>query len=244
MERRFSQWEFKPEPRLSPRWSPDGKYIAALGANSEKVVLFNFATRQWTDLVTMPIGHHTWSHNGQYVYFDSTVNNDPAFYRVRISDHKLERVASLRDCDSSGESWDSGQGSHLMILSCLRATRAARKSMLSIGKCHDCRECRFMMAIPPERPAKAIWANPDVALEREMIRLLKEGRRPFNRSAATYAMQLRQHSSLTPATNSDRMCKICFSAKRNSGDQSHPQRGAQIVSPSTTRYPEEVRREI
>ena len=81
---------------FSPRWSPDGKYIAALASNSEKIVLFNFATQQWTDLVTMPIGHHTWPHNGQYLYFDSTLNNDPAFYRVRISDHKLERVASLK----------------------------------------------------------------------------------------------------------------------------------------------------
>lgn len=81
---------------FSPRWSPDGKYITALAADSDKIVLFDFATHQWTDLVTKPIGYHTWSHNGQYLYFDSTLNNDLAFYRVRISDHKLERVASLK----------------------------------------------------------------------------------------------------------------------------------------------------
>lgn len=81
---------------FSPRWSPDGKYIAALTSDSEKVVLFDFATRQWTDLVTMPIGYPTWSHSGQYLYFDSTLNDDPAFFRVRISDHKLERVTSLK----------------------------------------------------------------------------------------------------------------------------------------------------
>jgi len=81
---------------FSPRWSPDGKYIAALTADSEKIVLFDFATHQWTDLVSMPVGYHTWSHNGQYLYFDSTFKNDPAFYRLRISDHKLERVASLK----------------------------------------------------------------------------------------------------------------------------------------------------
>jgi Tol biopolymer transport system component len=81
---------------FSPRWSPDGKYIAALTSDSHKVVLFDFATRQWIDLVTMPIGYHTWSHDGQYLYFDSTFKDDPAFFRVRISDHKLERVASLK----------------------------------------------------------------------------------------------------------------------------------------------------
>jgi Tol biopolymer transport system component len=81
---------------FSPRWSPDGRYIAALTSDSEKLVLFDFATRQWTDLVTMPVGYPTWSHNGQYLYFDSTLNDDAAFFRVRISDHKLERVASLK----------------------------------------------------------------------------------------------------------------------------------------------------
>jgi Tol biopolymer transport system component len=81
---------------VSPRWSPDGRYIAAVPAGSDKIVLFDFGTHQWSDLATMPIGHPQWSHNGQYVFFDTNLNNDPAFYRVRISDHKLERMASLK----------------------------------------------------------------------------------------------------------------------------------------------------
>ena len=31
------------------------------------------------------------------MYFDSTAEGEPAFYRVQIKDHKLERVASLKD---------------------------------------------------------------------------------------------------------------------------------------------------
>ena len=31
------------------------------------------------------------------MYFDSTAGGEPAFYRVQIKDHKLERVASLKD---------------------------------------------------------------------------------------------------------------------------------------------------
>jgi Tol biopolymer transport system component/DNA-binding winged helix-turn-helix (wHTH) protein len=84
-------------PLFSPRWSPDGRYIAALTADSSKVVLFDFTTRQWTDLAAMTIvGYHSWSHNGQYLCFDSVLNDDPAFFRVRISDRKLERVANLK----------------------------------------------------------------------------------------------------------------------------------------------------
>ena len=81
---------------FSPRWSPDGKYLAAISADSEKLVLFDFATGQWIDLATMPIGCPVWSHDGKFLYFDSIFTDDPALFRVRISDRKLERVASLK----------------------------------------------------------------------------------------------------------------------------------------------------
>ena len=48
-----------------------------------------------------------WSHDGKYVYFDSAAEGEPAFYRVQIKDHKLERVASLKDVKrpTSGSLW-------------------------------------------------------------------------------------------------------------------------------------------
>src|SRR5579864_105761 len=81
---------------FSPRCSPDGKFIAALSIDSQKLVLFDRAIQQWTDLVTMPIGYPSWSHDGRYLYFDTTLTDDPALFRVRISDRKLERLASLK----------------------------------------------------------------------------------------------------------------------------------------------------
>ena len=81
---------------FSPRWSPDGRYIAAITNDSLKLVLFDQVTRKWEDLVSMPIGYPTWSHNGQYIYFDSAEDTDSAIFRMRISDHKLERVVSLK----------------------------------------------------------------------------------------------------------------------------------------------------
>jgi predicted Zn-dependent protease len=38
--------------------------------------------------------------------------------------------------------------------------------------------------------AKAIWENSETSLERPLITTLMSGRRPFNRAAAAYAMQL------------------------------------------------------
>jgi Tol biopolymer transport system component len=81
---------------FSPRWSPDGRHIAAVTNDAEKLVLFDRATQKWEDLVSMPIGYPSWSHDGQYIYFDTTLTDDPAFFRFRISDHKLERLFSLK----------------------------------------------------------------------------------------------------------------------------------------------------
>jgi len=81
---------------FSPRWSPDGRYIAAVTDDSLKLMLFDRVNQQWQELVSLPIGYPSWSHDGQYLYFDTTLTDDAAFFRVRVSDHKLERLVSLK----------------------------------------------------------------------------------------------------------------------------------------------------
>jgi Tol biopolymer transport system component len=83
------------EHLFSPRVSPDGKYIAAITTDEKTLMLFDVSAQRWAEFVRMPIGYPCWSHNGQYLYFDSIFSEDPAFYRIRISDHKLERLVGL-----------------------------------------------------------------------------------------------------------------------------------------------------
>ncbi len=85
------------ENLFSPRWSPDGRYIAALTTDSQALMLFDRTNQQWAELARLGIGFPSWSHDGQYLYFDSILTEDPAFFRVRIADHRLERIASLKD---------------------------------------------------------------------------------------------------------------------------------------------------
>ncbi len=85
------------ENLFSPRWSPDGRYIAAITTDSQTLMLFDRTNQQWTALAHMGVGFPSWSHDGQYLYFDSILTDDPAFFRVRISDRQLERITSLKD---------------------------------------------------------------------------------------------------------------------------------------------------
>jgi serine/threonine protein kinase/Tol biopolymer transport system component len=80
---------------FSPHWSPDGHYIVAMSTDNRKLLLFDFRTQQWVELARMTAAFPNWSRDGSYVYFHS-FGSDPAFYRVRISDHKLERVLGLK----------------------------------------------------------------------------------------------------------------------------------------------------
>jgi eukaryotic-like serine/threonine-protein kinase len=82
----------------SPRWSPDGRYLAALPEDSKKLVLFDFKTGKWSDWVNEPyaIGFPNWSRDGNYVYYD-TLSDHSTFRRVRIGQTRSELVVDLKD---------------------------------------------------------------------------------------------------------------------------------------------------
>jgi Tol biopolymer transport system component len=83
------------EGLYSPHWSPDGRYIGAMSSNAVKLMLFDFKSQKWTELARTTLAYPNWSRDGKYLHFFSA-GSDPALYRVRISDHKLEKIASLK----------------------------------------------------------------------------------------------------------------------------------------------------
>jgi len=56
-------------------------------------MLFDFDSQKWQDLVKGSIGYPNWSRDSKYVCFDDYYPS--AYYRVRVSDRKVEKVASL-----------------------------------------------------------------------------------------------------------------------------------------------------
>jgi eukaryotic-like serine/threonine-protein kinase len=82
---------------FSPRPSPDGRFIAAVTADSGELKLFDLASQKWLELAKLIVSWPSWSRDGKYIYFGNYVGNDSAIFRVRVSDHKIELVVALKD---------------------------------------------------------------------------------------------------------------------------------------------------
>ncbi len=80
---------------FSPRWSPDGRRLIALTAPGENLRLYDFATRKWDDLGGIRASYPEWSKDGRYIYYGDARDRSQPFYRLRLSDHKVERLADL-----------------------------------------------------------------------------------------------------------------------------------------------------
>jgi Tol biopolymer transport system component len=85
------------------RWSPDGKYIAALRAVDESLVLFDFATQHWKVIHGPVLGDTlNWSRDSKYIYGYVTADENPVIFRVDVITGTTERVASLKGIEQAG----------------------------------------------------------------------------------------------------------------------------------------------
>jgi Tol biopolymer transport system component len=82
----------------SPRWSPTGKYIAALPtALEDRLMLFDFSTQKWIKLTPF-VNYPSWSRDGKYLYYQDWSNtNDVQIVRMRVDDHNIEKIVDLKN---------------------------------------------------------------------------------------------------------------------------------------------------
>jgi serine/threonine protein kinase/Tol biopolymer transport system component len=87
-----------------PRWSRDGRYVAAYGWYPDELnlMLFDFQTQKWEELAEGVVGFDNWSKDGNYVYYWSPNALAEGVFRVGIRDRKVERVVSLTEIQSTG----------------------------------------------------------------------------------------------------------------------------------------------
>jgi Tol biopolymer transport system component/DNA-binding winged helix-turn-helix (wHTH) protein len=86
----------------SPRWSPDGRYIAGLPLKTDNLSIFDLKTQQWRDLLHKgQNGFPSWSKDGQSIYFLQYADNIGVF-RISLSGGEERRIVDLKDSRYTG----------------------------------------------------------------------------------------------------------------------------------------------
>ncbi len=86
------------EGLFSPRWSPDGRYVAAISPDNTTLMLYDFETQKWSTWLKESAGtvsYPVWSGDSQYLYFDDLVNDAEAIRRVKVGGSAPEEVFVL-----------------------------------------------------------------------------------------------------------------------------------------------------
>jgi Tol biopolymer transport system component len=91
---------------LSPRWSPDGRMIAAVAAGPDGLRIFDRTSAKWTSFPVKGAEYPAWSRDGHFIYF-LRENQDAGVYRVQVSSGQVERLADLKGYRLTGvvDSW-------------------------------------------------------------------------------------------------------------------------------------------
>ncbi len=94
------------ENLFSPRCSRNGRFIAALSADSTKLMLYDMEKKSWSQLAAARFGFETWSHDGKYLYAEDYSDKTDDLVRVQVSDGKMERLFSLKDVPRGFDPWE------------------------------------------------------------------------------------------------------------------------------------------
>ena len=79
-----------------PRWSPDGRYIAAVDSTNRDLVLFDVQKSRWTSAASGRfLERPYWSADSSYIYFQDQLDDEESVFRVNVGARQVERVAGF-----------------------------------------------------------------------------------------------------------------------------------------------------
>ena len=95
----FATGKLSPVPSsqamMGGQWVGLGVLVASPTA-ATKLMTFDFKTQKWSDLVLTPVVNWATSPDGKYLYY-TTGGTEPKAMRIRLSDHTVETITSLKD---------------------------------------------------------------------------------------------------------------------------------------------------
>jgi Tol biopolymer transport system component len=94
------------ENLFSPRASQDGRYIAALSADSTKLMLYDMEKKAWAQLAVSRFAFENWSHDGKYLYTEDYSDKTDDLVRVNVANGKVERVFGLKEVPRGFDPWE------------------------------------------------------------------------------------------------------------------------------------------
>jgi Tol biopolymer transport system component/DNA-binding winged helix-turn-helix (wHTH) protein len=83
------------EGLFSPRWSPDGRYIAAITLDERKLMLYDVAKRSWSLLADTSVVDPVWTPDSKAIYIHAYMAPSQPIYRVAVPSGQREQVADL-----------------------------------------------------------------------------------------------------------------------------------------------------
>jgi DNA-binding winged helix-turn-helix (wHTH) protein/Tol biopolymer transport system component len=88
---------------FSPRWSPNGRHIAAMTLDQHRLMVFDRDTAKWATVAEGRIHNPVWSRDGKSLYFQALQEDEVPIMRVSIADRRLERIFD-RNVESTADS--------------------------------------------------------------------------------------------------------------------------------------------
>src|SRR6202140_3814027 len=98
---------------FSPRWSPDGRYLAAMSVEgSKKLMLYDFRTQKWSEWFTESdnFDYPYWSADSRYIYYDNFATDNPKCRRIKVGGNRPEDLFGLNGLRRYFGMWGSWSG--------------------------------------------------------------------------------------------------------------------------------------
>ena len=76
-----------------PRWSPDGRYIAAIDEAKRRLLLYDVQKADWSLLASGGLLESLhWAPDSSMIYFQDQIDKQESIFRGNVASRKVERV--------------------------------------------------------------------------------------------------------------------------------------------------------